>query len=168
MSVERIFENFGVQLKKDLQKSFEDKQKVKSAKHGTPFNENSNLQNSIKYYVKETSSAIEFQLLMADYWPYVDKGRRAGPVSQEGVRKIENWIKIKGIDPRKGNKAINFQSAVKSMAFAVARKISRKGYQGTGFYSKIINDGRLEDLKAELKAEVKKEVVISFKDGNNV
>jgi hypothetical protein len=167
MSIKSILDEWGKDLVPDLQDSHSKNQRKKAQKHGTIYNEGSTLNNTIRFQFKEVGDAIEFQLIMADYWVYVNKGRGSGPVSEEGKRKIENWIRVKGIDPRKGNKKLNYQSAVKSMAFAVARKISRKGFQGTGFYTSVIKDGRIEELKLLLKEEFKKEVIISFKDGNN-
>ena len=68
MSAQRILENFGVQLKKDVQASLKKKQRAKAAKYSSSYNENSNLVNSIRFTVKEAEGVTEVSLLMADYW----------------------------------------------------------------------------------------------------
>lgn len=172
MSVQKILENFGVKAKKDLQKSLTDKQKAKAAKYGRSYNQNSRLKNSIKYTVKETATAIELNLYMEDYGDIVDKGRRPGPVSQAGQLSIKNWIKIKGLNPSQilsvpGKKKLSFETASKQFAFLVTRKVSKKGFEGNDFYSSVINDGRLDQLKKDIEKESVKEIIISFNNGNN-
>lgn len=174
-SVNTILENFGVKLKKDTQKSLKDKLKEKAAKYGNTANENSTLENSIKFEIKENKSNIEFTLSMADYWQFVDKGRKPGPVSRAGVQSIKNWIKAKNLNPAKiiqeitkSKTKVPFEQAVDRFAFIVARKLKRKGYKENKFYTSVIKDGRLDKLKKDLAEATKKEIIISFKDGNNV
>lgn len=168
MSAQRILENFGVKLKKDTQASLKKKQRAKAMRYGSSFNENSNLSNSVRWVVKESDSSVTLELIMADYWEYVDAGRL--PTKQGGTGKvksnIEAWIKRKGLNPNKilekyGTKKQTYQKAASQLAYLIARKIHRKGFEGNQFFSDVINDGRIELLKAELTQELKKDIIIN-------
>lgn len=173
MSVERILENFGVRLVKDVRKSYNTEQKKKASRYSASFNENSRLEGSMKYVIKETSDSVELDFLMNDYWKFVDKGRKKGPVSRQGQKLISDWIKRKGINAQsiiqqmtESKKKPTYAKAVSQLTFLIARKKKYKDTEGTNFYTKIINDGRLEDLKIQLRTEVKKDIIISI-NGNN-
>lgn len=173
MSVQRILDEFGVKLKKDTQKSYREAQKKKASRYGTPYNENSSLDASIVYTVKETDNAVVFQLKMNDYWSFIDGGRKPTKNGGSGKVKsnIEEWIKRKGINAKKvlekyGAKPKTYDKAKSQLAFLIARKIHRKGFEGTRFYTKVINDGRLETLKLDLQTEIKKDIIIEI-NGNN-
>ena len=119
---------------------------------------------SITPQVRLTKNGVVLNILMNDYWSYVNFGRGAGSVS-EGA-KIEDWIKRKGIDPRNKIeewrekhrertvktkrvdklKPISFKSAVDMMGYVVRRKIKNKGYEGNNFVDDLLADGRIELL----------------------
>lgn len=173
MSVERILENFGVRLVKDVRKSYNTEQKKKASRYSASFNENSKLEGSMKYVIKETDTAIELDFLMNDYWVFVDKGRKKGPVSRKGQRLISDWIKRKGINAQniiqqitESKKKPTYAKAVSQLTFLIARKKKYNDTEGTNFYTKVINDGRLNDLKEELRVGIKKDIIISINGSN--
>lgn len=191
MAVSDILDDFGWKLVQDTQENLKKKQQEKASKHGTPYNPNSNLVNSIKFIVKEKSGGTIFELRMADYFDNVDRGRRRGNVSQEGQEKIKRWVKIKGLNPvkiitsmreeyRKNNppktnrvwkkkpKKLTFEKAVKQFAFIAARKVTRFGFDGNYFYSEIILDGRLEKLQEDIQKELNTEIEILITDFKEV
>jgi hypothetical protein len=49
------------------------------------------------------------------------------------------------------------------MVYVISRKIKEKGYEGTGFWDKVIKDGRVEKLRELIKQELKKDIEIIFK-----
>lgn len=172
MSAQRILENFGVQLKKDVQASLKKKQRAKAAKYNSSYNENSNLVNSIRFTVKEAEGVTEVSLLMADYWEWVDKGR--GKTTAGGSGQVKNniaaWIKKKGLNPNKilakyGTKKQTFDKAVNQLAFLIARKVHKKGFEGNDFFTSVINDGRLNLLKEQLTEELRQDIRINVSYG---
>lgn len=48
-------------------------------------------------------------------------------------------------------KKMPFNRAKKQLAFAIASKIHKKGYEGNNFFTNTINDGRLDILATDLK-----------------
>lgn len=185
MSVQSVLEDFGETLVKDVQANLADKQAAKAAKHGTPFNRNSNLSNSVKFKISNKSGAILFELTMADYYDWVDRGRNAGNVSEDGQGKIKYWIKKKGLNPvkiisemrlkarekagtqgiYKPRKKLTFEKASKALTYLVSRKLKNDGYRGNFFYSEIILDGRIDKLQEAIQKELNEEVEIIINAG---
>lgn len=184
MSVESILAEFGKKLVIDLRANLREKQMAKAAKHGTPYNENSKLSGSIQYEIENKGGMIGFSLIMEDYYYWVDGGRDAGNVSETGQKRISYWIKAKGLNPKKiisemraearakaGTKGVykprvklTFEKAQKQFTFLVARKLKDKGYGGNLFYSEVISDGRLDQLREDIKTEMNQEIEILIKD----
>lgn len=183
MPVIDILEKFGTELVQDIQENLVQKQRAKASKYGTPYNANSNLYNSIRFEISNKSGAILFELKMADYYDWVDRGRKPDNVSQEGQKKIGYWIKQKALNPvkiisgmrmearakagttgpYKPRKKLTFEKAQKAFTFLVARKLTRFGYDGNFFYSEIILDGRMEQLQIDIQKELNEEVEIIIK-----
>lgn len=137
---------------------------------------------------RNVNGAIVLQVSMPTYGFILDQGRGPGNVSKEGIASIEKWIVRRGLKPkmseartkmskdRKVSKPIktqNREKAVKQFAFAIARKIQKQGHaqpykdKKLGFWSKVINDGRLEELTARISEVLKTEVIIEINDGIN-
>lgn len=85
-------------------------------------NASGELSNSVKYLLKNKNSIFEIDLELADYWKYVEDGRKAGKFPP--ISKIENWIKVKQILPTAYQGKL---PSVKQLAYLIARKIARKG-----------------------------------------
>ncbi len=93
-----------------------------------------------------------------------------------------HWIKRRGIKPQPNEtrtkkvkalknktikKAVKQQDRakqIKSIAFAISRNIGKNGYEGNHFYSEVVNDGRMAQLKADLSALLKKDIEIEIID----
>ena len=137
---------------------------------------------------RNVNGAIVLQVTMPEYGFILDKGRGAGNVSKEGIASIEKWIVRRGLKPKmseartkmskdrkvaKPIKTQNREKAVKQFAFAIARKIQKKGHsqpykdQKLGFWSKVINDGRLDELTKRISEVLKTEVIIEINNGIN-
>lgn len=86
-----------------------------------------NLINSIKTFVKKGDKTYEVWLDVADYYYYVDKGRKAGKFPPP--KKILQWIKAKPILPRPDSNGK--LPTEKQLAFLIGRKIAREGWKGT-------------------------------------
>lgn len=86
-------------------------------------NASDELYNSVNYIFKENGGTFEVSLELADYWKYVENGRKAGkwpPISA-----IEKWVEIKPVLPRpmENGKLPTTQQ----LAFLIARKIGLEG-----------------------------------------
>ena len=151
--------------------------------------QSSRLSQKINYIPPRNSNGgIVLQVTMPEYGFVLDQGRGAGNVSREGIASIEKWIVRRGLKPkmseaktkmskdRKASKPIkiaNREKAVKQFAFAIARKIQKDGHsqpykdKKLGFWSKVINDGRLDELTKRISEVLKTEVIIEINNGIN-
>lgn len=137
-----------------------------------------NLRQSIKYWVKILGNEFIFILEMADYWEWVDKGRGAtksrssnGETLQDRIYK---WIPFKGFPLRAKAKKLRKRQRKKktltqiidrerkSLAYLIARKIHKKGYKGSNFYSDVVTPNYIDDLKSELRTALKRDVEIEI------
>lgn len=167
--IEVILDDFGNKLVEDLKQSLR--------KKGVTYrNQDSRLAANIRFRTIPKDNSVVFQLLMPDYAEIRDKGRKPGAVSEEGKKKIGEWGNRKGvignfaksqleIRQKKQNeakarnknrkawkrlKAMPFNKAKEAFAYVVSRKIERKGYKGNKFFTDVITDGRVDELKKDL------------------
>ena len=125
-------------------------------------------------------------ITMADYWDYVERGRKRG--KKPPIDSIIAWIKWKGIIPklsqkakatsnkisdkleRKTFKTKAIDSGIKSLAFAIATNIGkhgtikREGYKGTGFVKEVMEDGRIEELTDTIEKELGIVITVNIVD----
>lgn len=142
---------------------------------------------------RNVNGAIVLQIEMPKYGYILDEGRGKGKsadkkLPNEAIESIEKWIVRRGLKPKmsevrqkfakdrkadKQKKTQNREKAVKQFAYAIARKIQKEGHaqpykdKKLGFWSKVINDGRLEELTARISEVLKTEVIIEINDGIN-
>lgn len=108
------------------------------------------------------------QVLMFDYWEYVDQGRRPGPVSEQGYENIKRWVKRKGekkLADKFGIKDKDFKKRVEKTAYLVRRKVSKEGYEGTYFVEEAITQQFVDEL-AQLEADLIAEYITKDINGN--
>lgn len=176
MSLEKILEEFGTTLVNDTRNSWDSERAKKAAKHGSSLNPNSRLNASMSYEVDYDNDVLFMSFKMAEHYVFPNKGRGIGGVSQAGQKSLAEWIRRTGIKPKivkktssvtkkrkKPLKSYSFEQRVKSMVYVISRKIKEKGYEGTGFWDKVIKDGRVEKLRELIKQEIKKDIEIIFK-----
>lgn len=170
--IQTILEDFGTQLVTDLKDS------ILAKKHGSQTNnsaDQSSLAGSIKYKIFGRDTNVTFSLTMADHWKFVNDGRRKG--KRPPAQVLDAWQSGKGINalqiyrsklknPDKSK--VNFKKAQRSLSFAIAQMIAKKGtikrfgYRGSQFYSQVIGDGRINKLKQDLSAVLKREVEVEL------
>lgn len=147
----------------------------------------SKLAGTIKYKARILGNDYQFELSLADYYKWLDKGRgitRKGNKPGKVKGKIEEWLNWKKLKPSmtyktktklKGGQVKTtirtyktFAAARKAQAFFIARKIHRKGFKGNRFYSSVVNKDLIADLKKELANAAAKDIQIEIKDLTNV
>ena len=172
--IDEILVEFGMKLEQDLQDSLANKM-------GSGCN--ARLSSKIKSLpIRHVGDLTEYILKMPEYGKVLDKGR--GKTINDGTGEVKknlvDWIKRRGLEVKisqrkqlraakvknkkikKAVKQRNFEDAVKSLAFIIARKIHKFGYKGNQFFSEVINDGRLEKLERDLMEAAQNEVLIEI------
>ena len=185
--IDEILVEFGMKLEQDLQDSLAKKvNRSRTNKKGKTINSkafNPRLSGKIKSLpIKHMGDLTEYILQMPLYGKALDKGR--GPTKEPGsgsLRKnLVDWIKRRNIDVmiskrkqeklsrvknkkiKKAAKQRNYEDAVKSLAYGIAKSIHENGYEGNQFFSEVINDGRLEKLERDLLEATQNEVIIEI------
>lgn len=173
-----ILDQFGFELVSDLKQSLIDKGVVMGG------GQESELAGSIKFKTEILGLDYVFTLSMNDYWKFVDKGRKSGKMPP--LKPIEEWITAKGIPVKKAGKItkrkskrltnrrvrkafteVSFEKRRRSLAYVIARNISKRGtikrfqYKGTNFYQPVI-DKKIKELKKRVANYTRKEIVIDI------
>lgn len=96
-------------------------------------------------------NGLNAKLMGENYAEQLEFGRKAGKFPP--VSLIEQWIKDKGIANRISN-----EISISSLAFLIARKISREGWNrsehgGVQLISEIVTDERIQKIINEVGAE---------------
>lgn len=141
------------------------------------------LYNSIQINVEPLGDTISVQLVMNDYWKYIDKGVKgrkstyaesssspfqypASPKSSGGKfqNSLQLWIAQKPIQVRtspeqSGRQVRNINA---SIAYAMRSSIIDKGIRATNFFSSVINEQSLQTLTDQLEKQLGKKVEIGL------
>ena len=172
--IKDLLNEFGLNLVNDLRKSLKSKQRDKALI--------SNLDRSIKPETKFANGNLYFTLTMNDYWDAVNSGREPTSGSGDGAlkRNLIRWVKtrklkvviakrreskaksLKDKKEKKAYKQETFDQAVEKVAYVIARKIHKDGYEGNHFFDEIIKDGRIEQLKEDIAKLMKTEITIDI------
>lgn len=171
--VEDILVEFGIKLEQDLQDSL-----YKAVNRPRPGRKSTVLQPRLSGKIKSLpiihkGDLTTYILQMPEYGKALDKGRRKTKETTDGTMraKIEDWVMRRGLakdeKPEKGAKPskmskATFEKKVKQIAFLIARKIHKHGYEGNLFFTKVITDGRLEQLKQDIIEASKTDILISI------
>lgn len=186
--IRKVLSEFGLKLTIDTKQSLKQKLDARASKYGGR-KRTSRLEASAKALpVTYQSGVLTLKFEMNDYWDIVDGGRKASNVSEDGQKKIADWSALSGLaekirisdlevrkqkqslSKRKGLKTLKkmpFDRAKKAAGFLVARSLKKKSLEPTNFFTDVINDGRLEELKERLKELVKSEIKIEISNGIN-
>lgn len=178
-----VLQQFGTKIVQQLRKSLTDKSKYDTL-----------LGQSITFTSKIFGHVYILALDMDDYWYWVDKGRKptkkkaaGSPTLKQKLLGIDGWIARKpiklpteysykrtlkdgtektGTYKYKNNKfgTVREKSA-NALAFLISRKIHTKGYKGNNFYSDVVTDSLLADLKKDLQKAVHKDITLSIIQG---
>lgn len=164
---------WGEDLVRDLKQSIKRALKWKS---GTV----SDLEDSVRYEVNDKGTS--FKLFINDYYYYVDKGRDSTKNAGTGRVKsgIYNWLDKPNVNAQsvlqeitqryydKNNikrkaKKLPRDKAKQSLAFLIARKVHKDGFEAKPFYDSVVNQERINVLKAEVAKAMKEYVILEVK-----
>ena len=95
----------------------------------------SKLLNSIRYIFKKNSTSFEISMEMAEYWKYVESGRKSGKFPP--ISAIREWVKVKPVMPRPYNGKLPTEN---QLAFLIARSIANKGIRPKPIFKDSIDD----------------------------
>jgi len=168
---------FGDELVSRLKTSFEKPRPPYNADRG--HRAGGGLERSMRFSVKFLGDHYRFQLMLADYYKFLDDGRgitKSGSKPGKLRDRIRKWIKekqgqgfvLKGYEEKKkffkkGTRKSLFERELDSASFLIARKIHRKGFKGSGWYSEVVNDNLKKELQKSLAQAFKKDVLVEFK-----
>jgi hypothetical protein len=133
-------ENLTKALKKFGQKTIQDA--GRNLINGKKGYDTGKLFKSIDYDVAVTLNAFSLKFNYEDYGEQIDKGRGKSNTSQGGVvyQNILEWVKRKKLRPRNSRGQFeawkNKTQQQRAIAYLVARKINRFGYEGNGFFTR--------------------------------
>ena len=109
--------------------------------------------------IKENKGNFNISINLEEYWKYIEYGRKAG-AKMPPIKPIENWIIVKQIIPKpltlKSGKTII--PSTKSLAFVIARSISRKGIKPRPYLKNSIDEMKkifIERIKDAIAKDLK-------------
>lgn len=142
--ISRIVQNWGMQLIKEMQINM-----LRNKSDAT-----SRLSQSIVPEIKTTSKGYNLQVLMEDYWFYVENGRKAGKMPP--IKNIYDWITFKkSIQVKTISKNQNRIQATKSLAYVIAKKIAREGSKAKPFVNPALSKVTTQVLTDRITTYIK-------------
>ena len=112
------------------------------------------LKNFESYFVLDQEHFRIFFNLQ-EYWKWVENGR--GPGKQPPISAIERWIEVKHLVPNPHDNKI---PSTKQLAFLIARKIGREGYEG----KHPLQNAMSSDTATTIINEIKQVLINKIKD----
>lgn len=131
---------------------------------------NDKLHASVRLDIKVIGKSYNFTINLEDYYVYVDQGSKPHWLPYDPVTKTFpalnrnkypfGWIQAK--------KSLNVKNkfnvdAQRGLAYLIAKKIATKGTKGNKFFSKVVNQKSLVDLKKDISKAVGKDVMVAIK-----
>ena len=134
-------------------------------------NASRDLYNSLNFEVKIGKQSISLDILLNDYWKYLEYGCKGTETSYPDAyypahfpptKAIEEGIKIKPVIPEQRNGKLPTQ---KQLAFLIARSINKKGIEPRFIFRDAVDD-IWEQLKDALNEAIEKDVENNIKEIN--
>lgn len=134
-------------------------------------NASKGLYNSLNFEVKIGKQSINLDILLNDYWKYLEYGCKGTETSYPDAyypahfpptKAIEEWIKIKPVIPEQRNGKLPTQ---KQLAYLISRSIYQKGIEPRFIFRDAVDDV-WEQLKDALNEAIEKDVENNIKEIN--
>ena len=110
------------------------------------------LLNSIRYIFNKNNTSFEISMEMAEYWKYVENGRKSGKFPP--ISAIKEWVNVKRVIPRPYNGKLPTEN---QLAFLIARSISKNGIRPKPFFNDTLDDA-MNDFENGLEDAFTKDV----------
>ena len=124
---------------------------------------NGELYRTISYSVSTVNSGWVISVSLADYWKYIENGRRAG-AKMPPVSAIENWINVKQIVPHsmtlKSGKTVI--PTIPQLSFLIARSIGRRGIAPKPLFQKSFEAAKqqfIQVIKNAITQDIKENLI---------
>ena len=126
-------------------------------------NASGNLQN-VDFDVEINNGTYTISLILQDYWKYVEQGRKPGKFPNIG--KIQEWIKIKPILPRR--MANGKLPTEKQLAFMIGKSIKENGIPAKPALDNVLkkNENQLTKIKEAVGKSLDEEIKQMLKELN--
>lgn len=110
--------------------------------------------NSVKYIYEHNGNSYSISLSLAEYWKYVEYGRRAGAKFPPPTA-IKKWIEVKPILPRpmKNGKL----PTINQLTYLISRKIARDGIK-----PRNILKNTLEEINREYDEKISEALTLDL------
>lgn len=110
------------------------------------------LLNSIRYIFNKNNTSFEISMEMAEYWKYVENGRKSGKFPP--ISAIKEWVNVKRVIPRPYNGKLPTEN---QLAFLIARSISKNGIRPKPIFNDTLDDA-MNDFENGLEDAFTKDV----------
>lgn len=108
------------------------------------------LEESITFEVDEVDGAVRLDVLLADYYKFVDMGRAAGKMPP--ISKLREWLRYPNVKDRLGINGLP-DMKLNGIAYLMARKIKREGTKGNHFFTNVVDKSGIIDELSEAVAD---------------
>ena len=142
-NLSQVLEDYAVTLRNRLQDSYIEDDKVASGE----------LLNSCEYIIEKDDRQIEVSLQLADYYKYIEYGRRPGKFPPPD--KIRDWIKIKPILPREGRNGK--LPTEQQLTYLISRKIALEGIEPSYNLTRTVKEIN-EDFEERIMEAINKDI----------
>ena len=134
------------------------------------------LRQSIQVNLNDVTNGYELEVVLNDYYKFIDQGvQGVGGTAKTDTKYTKKGTVFTNVAPRspfkysKNNKPsvkhFSLWSRVKGLnPFAVRESVFRKGITPNYFYSEVVNDKMLNELKENVLKFTSKDVIISLKN----
>ena len=133
------------------------------------------LVQSISINIRSFATNMVMEISMADYWKYVDGGRKKGSkmppidamlkhIANRGInyKGIQNSYKNKKGQLVKRKKPLAKEKALRTLAYLIGRSISKKGIKPTNFVDEAFDNNILDNMSRDLSTALGREILIDF------
>ena len=110
------------------------------------------LLNSIRYIFNKNNTSFEISMEMAEYWKYVENGRKSGKFPP--ISAIREWVNVKRVIPRPYNGKLPTEN---QLAFLIARSISKNGIRPKPIFNDTLDDA-MNDFENGLEDAFTKDI----------
>jgi hypothetical protein len=180
MTIKEVFENFGLEVTRELQKNIDTRGNIKSS---TGMNATRRLRQSIDYKVFNLGGDTRFFLgFIGDaegYASAADTGRPKGKMPP--IEDIKKWVVARGLREkltakqnkrlrtlknktvRKSLRQITVEQKITKAAWGIAKHIGENGTKPTNFWSDVVTEDRKRDLLKDLAKAAKDQIKNDFR-----